>query len=489
MPWTQSAAWVRISGKASSVDTNSSDPNYTPDLDPSVKPTNIAGDAVVREVNTDVDAVGGGLVCGAENSKFGSIGNFFGSAADLISNIGDFGLSEAATAAAVTALQTVLDKVLVPDIVKYFTPVGIFGKEFSTQWLDVADLGTNLSSNDYFRSLGAQPISNAAAATQYSDATQSENKYEDSQSFTYRTFALSNPDSVISRFALSLPENRTQLVSGISSYFNDLPSELLSKFSDIITPTKLFADTTNPSQDPTPGIAYGVTQYGDTGQNEYDPISNEYFLNQPITYQNVSVKRITMLGNPLDQGDNDTSTTDVLHCFTQSAYQGTNPPEDWQGPDPICGTVGDYDSSITPWPIGATQVATSYCDYFADPSAPTAGGATSQCISTLTPEVQAGDDIDHFSQYLMDTHIMNDYDDFIGTGSSASDSATNSATSSTTNSATSTTSAYVNSLKSQDADAAKKDSLTNFGSTLETELNEFNKLNYNDTFSSYGSQK
>ena len=75
----------------------------------------------------------------------------------------------------------------------------MFGGEVSTQWMGIADMGANLGVNDYFRSEGAMPVSNSSAGSQFALASQAEQKDENSKSFAYRTFALSNPNSLVAK--------------------------------------------------------------------------------------------------------------------------------------------------------------------------------------------------------------------------------------------------------------------------------------------------
>lgn len=423
LPWNRSAAWLRDTGHASEVDTNPEAPNYTPDIDSSSLPTADAGNAIVSKVDTATNAIGGQFVCDLENSPIGSVANFFGNAIQMISNGFDFGASEAATIVGVAGVQLFIKMELIPDIVRYFTPVNMFGGEFSTQWMGIADMGANLGVNDYYRSEGAMPVSNSTAGSQFALASQAEQKDEDSKSFTYRTFALSNPNSLVAKIALDLPSSRLAIFSNIGSYFTGFGQELSNSFASIFRPGSISADPTtlNPSQNPTPGIAYGITQYGMPDPTKFDPVANEIYLNSTITYEGVTASRITMLGDPVNYPNaiDDTSKTDVYHCFTQPFDNTSNE----TSLDPICAGLGNYDyNNLTPTSqtndndITDANVAQSYCDYISsqtnDPDF-----TMSSCTQYMSG--QMNNDIGHFTQYIMDVHVINEYDEITDQGNAA----------------------------------------------------------------------
>lgn len=426
LPWNRSAAWLRDTGDASEVDTNPEAANYTPDIDSSSLPTADAGNAIVSKVDTATTLVGGTFVCDLENSPIGTVANFFGNGIQMISNGFDFGASEAATVAGVAAIQLFIQKELIPDIVRYFTPANMFGGEDSTQWMGIADMGANLGVNDYFRSEGAMPVSNSSARSQFALASQAEQKDENSKSFAYRTFALSNPNSLVAKLAVDLPSSRLGIFSDISNYFTSFGHELTSSFASILRVGSLSADPTtlNPSQDPTPGIAYGITQYGLPNPTKYDPIANEIYLNGAITYDGVTATRITMLGNPLNYPNaiDDTSSSDVYHCFTQSFDNTAN--ETSLDPNGICAGLGNYDyNNLTPSSqtsnndITDANVAQAYCDYFSNQPG-IYGFDMSSCLQYMPR--QLNNDIGHFTQYIMDVHIINEYDGITNQGVAAS---------------------------------------------------------------------
>jgi hypothetical protein len=138
-----------------------------------------------------------------------------------------------------------------------------------------------------------------------------------------------------------------------------------------------------------------------------------------------------MLGNPnLITPGNDASTTDLLHCYTDSYVTlynllqplGTQPTATalLNAADP-CGYMGTYSTDDYPVTNPAavpndTNVDWIYCAYFlqdaypgASPTSSLGMGFIDGCMGGLVNG--SSNDVGHFSQYLLDTHVMNDYMD------------------------------------------------------------------------------
>ncbi len=138
----------------------------------------------------------------------------------------------------------------------------------------------------------------------------------------------------------------------------------------------------------------------------YDPIANEAYLLSPVSYGGSKPEtRLQMLGNPMlfPNATPDNSTTDLLHCFTSNPEDNSLTNE--TKPDSICGTEGSYDiANDPPAAIGNLNVARVYCHALA----PNDSG----CPTSLQMTDQINDDIGHFRQYLLDTHVMGNFTQF-----------------------------------------------------------------------------
>lgn len=436
MPWTKSAGYLIDTGQSSSINSDPTSANYNPPLAASSTPTLDSGTMVVNDVQAAVGDVGGQAVCAVEDSPFGFVANASANLADFVSSIGDFGLSTLLTAGLTTAAQQVVQHVLIPKIVAYFTPVALDGLEYGTQWFNNANAGGTIMFANYARSIGGQPMTPATANKTYTVAMNAQQKtYDATTSFSQRVFALSNPQSLVSRLAIDLPVSRLGYLSTMGNYLSSLPSMLMHTFSTIISPPSLLAANNNYS----PAAADSITEYGLTNSqaSQYHMISNEQFLTAPtLQYTNssgtpVSVSRIKILGNPFQylHGKQDPSQTDILHCYLQSygsSYLGgsvniasaTN--KDFQNPANMCGTAGNFDSNINPIPITNADVAKAYCDYFLNVT--TQQGMSNpayvnSCLPQMTVEAQSNNTIARYQQYLLDANVASDMTGLMSTGS------------------------------------------------------------------------
>jgi hypothetical protein len=432
-PFSSSSAWQDIEG--GSMDTDSKSKGYAFPIDNSSLPEADSGTQIVNDINSILkESKVGSATCTLENSRFGSIaGGLVGAGQFFLSGF-SLCTSEIAIIAANTALQETLQHVVIPEILKYFTPVGLDGVEDSVQWFSNSDAGTNIATNDYARRIGGEPLTQSQASTLAGAATDQTVALSKQESWTDRTFAISNPDSLVARLAVDLPLTRSGVLTDFSSYFSSIPKLLGNSFATIFTPSRAVAATSVSY----PGQQYGVTQYGftDADADKYDPIANEQFLSgfnpkgiisvMTKAHTIITAKRLDMLGDPtmFPNATDDPSTTDVLHCFTQT-YDGSSPTADLNPSkgvpnDPICGSEGSYDyTADTPEPPANTEqpsgnntvmtdtnVVVSYCDYLNN-KASQQGTSVIACPAQVTP--QMNDDITRFRQYILDVHVMDDY--------------------------------------------------------------------------------
>lgn len=402
LPFSASAAWQRMTGNPVNSDPKSL--SYTPDLANSARPTANAGTKIVNEVNGIIP--GGGLTCSIVSSPIGGIVGGLVGVFQITSDEFTLGASQVAIIAGNIGLTEFLQNVIIPEIIKYFTPIGLNGNESSTEWMNNADAGANLAFNNYAQSLGAQPVSKNTANKQFQIASAASNKDYAEQPLAYKLFAVSNPGSLVSHFILNIPTSTASLISDMKNYFSNLPSEIFHDIASIIQPRIMAA-----SQPQNPGQPYGITQYG-FGDITEDPIAVENFLHTSVSYNGNTATRLSLLGDPnlYNNSNPDPSQDDVLHCFLQgynnTVQQGNTIIADQTtgNNDPICGSVGSYDyDNDTPEPIGASQVAMSYCEQL-DPI------DIAGCVNSLLSSGQVtSKDINYFSQYILDVHVMNDY--------------------------------------------------------------------------------
>ena len=215
--------------------------------------------------------------------------------------------------------------VATPYIIKYFTPVGLSGTESGASWMNNADAGSNLMFNNYTKRIGGEPLNKTQESKLVAQSTTAQNIAYASLPLQDRLFSFSDPRSLVSSLALSLPMGRFQLVSDIANYFVSFPKILTHVMSAVLFSNHVFASTTPIN----PGATYDITQYGFTPNqlnNLYNPVSNEQYLYSDVSYNGETASRISLLGNPVDYpgASTDGNPNDILHCFTQGFAQSVS---------------------------------------------------------------------------------------------------------------------------------------------------------------------
>ena len=407
MSFSQSASWQRISGNP--VNTNKSSPGYNPDFTKSLLPLKNSGQSVVNSIDGFLRLAGGAFICSLLTNKiFSHVFGFMGIVATGTIDIASLGTAQIAIGAGTIAFSEVSQHVLIPEIVKYFTPVAINGLENSVQWMNNADAGTNIAFNMYAQRLGGVPMSSTQAADLYSKGVQLANVEESHKPFLTRTFSFSDPSSLVSRLAVKLPLSQLGIINSIIGDIIRMPSLLFHSFGALIGGKALAAQVTDP------GAPYDITQYGFTSSEitKYDPVTNEYFLfHTQISYKKASATLIQLLGNPNNypNGSYDTNQSDLLHCFALSPYSpnGQQSSQLWiqqsdqSAPDPICGTMGNLSTDTAPVDISASGVAANVvCPALGYPG-------DQKCISMATSVLSEGDVINRYRQYILDDEVTN----------------------------------------------------------------------------------
>ena len=275
LPFSASATWQEAIGNPNA--------SASPSILASAMPTANAGQLVVNDLTTFMNDTGMSFACSALTSPFSVFIQFGVGAVELLTNLGDMGGTEVGQAALTTGLILTLQDVILPEVVQYFTPVGLSGAENSVQLMNNSGAGINLASNDYSRSLGGEPLKDSDADHIALEATQENQIAEANLPWAQRIFSPNDPNSLVSNIALDMPVSLGQLISKIGSYFTRLPSTLMRAVGSIFSGHIALALTA----DTNPGTLYSVTQYGFTDSElkaQQDPIANEEYL-----YNNVAV--------------------------------------------------------------------------------------------------------------------------------------------------------------------------------------------------------
>ena len=413
LPFDRSAAWQRISGNTPNLDPSSS--SYTPDMSQSTLPIPNAGTNVVNGVNGVINRFGGAIVCKGATNSF--ISTLLGAGQLLLGSITGpptLGASDAVIFGGVISFQEALKHVILPKILKYFTPIAVDGLENSVEWMNNADAGSNIAMNMFAQRLGGKPISNSTSVALNAAGAKLQTIAQQQQSFVSRTFSFSNPSSLFSRLLVHLPLSQVGIINTLFRSIISSPLALIRAVGALIGGDRVYAA----SQASDPGAPYHITQYGfDTSEiNKYDPITNEsYLFSNSATYvdsKGVSHTNtlINLLGNPNNYPNAtiDYSPVDILHCFAPTngpngelqAAENLTPSS---APNEYCGTVGNLYDGVTPVQIGSQQIASSFCMQL-DPA------EFARCMKTMPAEVSGFPDlITRFRQYILDDEITGYY--------------------------------------------------------------------------------
>jgi hypothetical protein len=421
LPFSASSAWKGATGGTGGIP-----------IDRTSLPSNDGVMKVMGNINNDINFIPGArTVCNVSNSTAGSIAITIGGIA-LSGGIdfSTFGTGQALITGVTTALPIAIAGV-VPYIIKTMVPVHLLGFQNAVQNMNNTDAGLNLANNNYSRSMGGMPQSQSQSVQNNTIADTMINTQQSRLSFFDRTFALSNPYSLISRFAVNIPLNFSMAIFSALNYISRIPVILFHGFSSIIISPSVYAATQNQNY---PGKQYNLTQYAisSTKQNYYNPIINEQYLFSRVTYEGYSARRIDMLGNPntIFPGE-DTNNNDLLHCFYDSyttIYSATAsngnqfnpslPTYGDPGADHNCGALGLYNlsdykdngASISGLPNEKT-IASIYCNYLLNNTTHN----IRTCMSTLLSDGQINHDLTHFRQYLLDLSVMRNYTNMMST--------------------------------------------------------------------------
>ncbi len=407
-PFSESAAWQRISGNPSSIVTNPKAANYTPDINQSSLPVESTGSKILNSLNSITQYTPLPAICAVDHGLSGEIIGFgMGAVQAFLGGI-TLGAAQVGFASATIAVQTTIKDVIIPLVVKYFTPIALDGLESSVQLLNNSDAGANILFNMYSQRLGGQPLQNSQAVALANEGARAEQIAQSQKPLANRLFAFSNPASLVSKLAISLPTSRMAIIGSLANDIIKSPLLLMHSIGSLIGGPRIMALT----QDTNPGQPYDVTQYGFTNSQitKYDPISNEHYLyNTTITYNGQTRSLINLLGNPNNypNATPDNSTTDVFHCFAETPQAFANALNE-TSPNPICGTEGNYNNlNVTPVAIGTQQVATSFCDQI--------GGGNPGCQSYMENLPQLQNIMSRFRQYILDSQVMSFYTDLTNT--------------------------------------------------------------------------
>ncbi len=402
MQFTRAAAWRRATNTP--VNTNPASPNYTPDLPPSASPNKKGAIKLVKDIQTMLNITGGGLACGALTSDFGIVLQLGLGAVQIISNLGSFGATQATVLASGFAFNEYLTRIVIPEMVRYFSNLSITGTEIPVHQINNKSAGLHLAYSNYGRRLGGVPQTNQQVTHLKEVAQAEEDRMERGRPWAYRTFSLDNPSSFATRLLLQVPLGIPDTMASITSYLSGFPLNIFHQAASIFQPRALFADNASGCADP-----YCVTAH--VPDATYPMLENEQYLFSTVSYGDKSVRRIDALGDPakyVDTIEGDPNNNDLLHCFVNGydklANLSDNSNEDAKA---NCGSIGTYDMNEpnpTNLPTDDT-IAIIYCKALLTGTVSLSD--VPRCVNQVRPQVS--DDLNHFRSHLIYVQTMKNY--------------------------------------------------------------------------------
>ena len=349
LDFTQAADWHRATGEPVNAGT---DPEMNGAANPNAK--NGLGE-VITTIKALTDIAGGQLICAASTGIIGVLA----SAVEVAGNLFDAETGEIAATVAKFALQAVLLTQVVPRILAGASGLAITGTENAVQLIGLDNSGMGLMANDYARSFGSAPISDATYGQLADQVTASDIAYAKNKGLAYNLFSTDNPDSVVSKLALHTPITTGDAVSNVASIFGNFPKFFRNGLLAIITPARADDDSSaNPNNFQRYGFtdaeldAYDISDTYSAYDADGDPTPTatvvkqglaNYFEGTVGTDKNGQpIARLDALGDPdqFDFGSTDTNSSDALHCFVNKFVNPEDHSQTRGGEDPICLNIG-----------------------------------------------------------------------------------------------------------------------------------------------------
>jgi hypothetical protein len=404
MPFTRAAGWHRVTHQT--VDSNPKSPYYTPDISDAARPTRKAGSDIADNIQRGMNAVGANFACAALTSKAGVFIQIGAGAAQIISNIGDFGATQLAVLAGSTALIETLNRVVMPQVIAYFTNTSVTGTNEPVQNINNGDAGIDFSYSNWGRRLGGVPQTNASTKKLRENAANAVAMRQQRQPWVQRTFAMDNPNSLAAKLMMQIPLGTQATFASMASWFTTFPSGIAHQISSIFTPKTLFADGPGGCVD-----AYCITAHAlpDSIIDQYDPVENESYLFSKISYGGKDVRRIDALGNINTYQDGpagDSNNDDLMHCFVDphpmlmNLSDGTN-----DAARKNCGSIGSYDMNYDDPNSRPTvdTVAGIYCKALVDNYDD--GGCRSSVKGQMDTKSEVDNEFYRYAVYLGTTQV------------------------------------------------------------------------------------
>ncbi|HSX07935.1 MAG TPA: hypothetical protein VLG11_03485 [Candidatus Saccharimonadales bacterium] len=346
LPATRSAAWHRDTGQP--VNSNPHSTIYTPDIADAARPNKSGASKLVDSVQGILNLGGlGSLGCKALTSKFSIIFQAGANVVQIITNIGDFGATQAAVALGSTAAIEVLENVVLPEAISYFTVLAITGTVAPVHQINNGAAGLDASFSLFGNFLGGVGQTNANTLKLRQNATKTAMLTDMQKPWTYRTLALDNPSSLAFRLMARMPFGTQNMMSGVASYFTGFPFNIFQQLSSIVTARDpVFADSAVGNCID----AYCITTNAsdDSDLDKYKMEDAEHYLFSNVSAGGKTIKRIDALGNPETyqaSQDGDTNFDDLMHCFGRSTLDNLADRSDGSNDaaKKNCGSLGTFD--------------------------------------------------------------------------------------------------------------------------------------------------
>ncbi len=336
LSWAQSASARRDMGLP--VNSNPKSPNFNPDFNEAANPDGNALVNVIGEFTSVFNSIpGASFTCSILTGVFGTIVQIGLQIVEFAVNIVDGETEEILSSAADVGIQTALFGWVLPKVLEAGAGLAVTGNENPVDMFNNGQAGLSLASEQFMRSMGGRELTNTEEADINNSAQGDQFNYAESQGWRYNLFAISNPNSLLARTVINIPDTPGQALADMMNVPSSVTHGMATVFLGI-RPASADANNINP---------YGWQMYGftDAEIDKYDPIANEDFLTQPVKKPDGTyTTRLAMLGDPshyVPTQTDDPDQQDLLHCFVDK-YSEQHNGDGFANPNPgdVCDGLG-----------------------------------------------------------------------------------------------------------------------------------------------------
>lgn len=317
--FTKACAWKQATGEVCNTNAEGDYANYNPPLSEAANPDAAQLKGVLALTAKFFQIPGTGAVCSVLNSWFGWVIL----SVEFVASVASFGLKDAILKGVKGIAITLAVTLVVQKILDAATGLAVTGTENAVGLINNGDAGLNLSAKNFGRFMGNRTGTDAEAAAISEAAHQDKIALAQEKGWTYRTFALENTDSILSRTVTYVPSSPKAAIASLRSLITRIPANFGAIFFHA---RPAWAATTIDPYNFRPMVTT------DEELDRIDPEGAEKYLMEKVNGKT----RLEMLGDPntyTPANGPDPNNNNLMHCFVNKFRA---PQEE----DPICKDLG-----------------------------------------------------------------------------------------------------------------------------------------------------